>query len=527
MTTFDQRWNDVLDTLVESVAADPLVSLEFADTRTRFSASGEAGEALHAERRHLEWFLLERPSDALSGVPLDVWREAVVDEQDETSAVVFESLRTSRSGVFEVLSNDAGELWCRDLLGMGEYPVQEFAAAGELSVGDLLVGRLYPLGEVFRLSPAMGVFRDSALVDALRGDLDSARARRRNTLRMAQDELEHLFFGVPLGAISGPRVDPVKELLTAGIDENTALALLEELEEARLAGASGHAVTELLNRLALESDADLGAAQRALLAAWAGAVEAAGAPEAPGHTPRLTPSDVGRALESFDERRRAGGDLEELFQMLERDLGLDDSDSGEADTPAPDFPGVVGAVVEEFLWEVAERDGEAASREHAGLRTFGEFGAAIGIFEELGAQHAIEFFTRWLPAKHPLAPDVWHRLLASFEEFARWVEESHQHPLWSTIEPELEALRSTVERLERLAPVREALEGAERFDVLARDEQCLMVRANDGEEREFRLANLDQGADALVPGDRVELKPEPGGRVRIGELWPVLRAPGE
>ena len=81
-----------------------------------------------------------------------------------------------------------------------------------------------------------------------------------------------------------------------------------------------------------------------------------------------------------------------------------------------------------------------------------------------------------------------------------------------------------MERLERLSIARESLVGAERFDVLGRVEDRLIVRANDGEEREFLLPNLADGAEALVPGDRVELKPEPGGRVRIGDLWPVLRA---
>ena len=524
MKPFDPRWRAALDALQTQLLENPDAAQEFHSTRGQFGTpADDANSERDADRRHLEWFAFERPSDALGGVPLDVLRSVVLDPEDDESAAMFESLRTSRVSVFEVTTQQSADsFWCRDLLGVGEYPVHEAAAAHELEVGDLLVGRLFPRDELFLLSPAMGVFRDAALVAALRGDLESARAARRTTLRMAQSELERLFFGP--GAGERDHTDPLADLIAAGLSEQAAKRLLIDLEAERESGATGHAITEFLNQLAFETEVDLGAVQRALLVAWSAnmdPVDPPAATDAPTPTPNVTPADVASALETFDEGRREGRDLESLFQALETDLGLDD-DAPEVDSEqAPDFPGVVAAVVEEFLWETETRDGREAAREHCPLRMFAEFNERVGVFEELGSQHAVEFFTRWIPKRaEQLEPSAWPELLASYTKFAKWVEDCHQHPLWSWLEPELEGLNVTVGRLAELATMREELTGAERFDVLQSQDTELVVRATDGEERTFQL----DAARALVPGDRLELSMERGGEIRIGDVWPVLRA---
>lgn len=526
MESFKQRWTRALDAVLEALQSNPQAAAEFAQTRGQFGCGVTKREELsNADRRHFEWFLLERPSDALGGTPLDVLRDVLLGGQHELGDKLFETLRSSVAGVFAITSKESGSmLWCRDLLSMGEYPVRE-TAAEELAVGDLLVGRLYPLDGYSELSPALGVFQDQGVASALRADLEAARASRRNTLRMTQVELEQLFFGG--GATPTESADPLADLCKAGLETAQAQELLDELVQMQAMNASPNAITELLNRVAFDFDCDLGAVQRTLLVAWAANTSSA---ESTGDerthvipTPRREPTanEVVSALDAFDSARGEGGDLEQLFQNLEQSLGLDEDAPLVDNEQAPDFPGVVGAVVEEFLWETAARDGEQARTAHSSLSLFGEYASNIGVFEELAPTHAIEFFTRWLPNQTSrLAPAEWPACLSSFTTFAHWVEESHQHPFISTLEPELPSLLSTIERLQRMAPLREQLSGAERFDVLGQTETLLTVRANDGEEREFRI----EFADAFIVGDRVEIELVRGGGVRVGEIWPVLRA---
>ena len=155
-----------------------------------FGDPGAAGTP-GAEVRHLEWFLLERPSEALGGIPAHVrqaeWRAALPAESAEVPA----SLRESLPGAFEVTALIGAEgVWVRDLFTQGEHPVAGTRAAGTLAAGDLLVGRLFPAGGgTFLLSPGVAVFRNTALLAAVRTDLQEMRRVRRGVLRVQQ--LEH------------------------------------------------------------------------------------------------------------------------------------------------------------------------------------------------------------------------------------------------------------------------------------------------------------------------------------------------
>ena len=60
--------------------------------------------------------------------------------------------------------------------------------------------------------------------------------------------------------------------------------------------------------------------------------------------------DVSSALADFDAGREQGQDLEQLFDELERKLGVA-PEAPEAEPGPPAFPGVVAALVGEFRWE--------------------------------------------------------------------------------------------------------------------------------------------------------------------------------
>src|SRR5439155_8854187 len=125
------------------VVADAPLRAEFEHSRTEFFAAPEV--AVGGQRRHLEWFLLERPSASLGGVPAQVWRDSWGAEFGAYPELTH-SLLESIPGAFEVTSVVIGEgLWVRDLFTLGEHPVVEDQADTELAVGDLLVGRLFPL----------------------------------------------------------------------------------------------------------------------------------------------------------------------------------------------------------------------------------------------------------------------------------------------------------------------------------------------------------------------------------------------
>ena len=78
----------------ELLAGDPELEREFAQSRSVFAAArpGNSEEQRLAARRHLEWFILERPSESLGGVPV----EALQDVQDMWGPEVPVLRKTSR-----------------------------------------------------------------------------------------------------------------------------------------------------------------------------------------------------------------------------------------------------------------------------------------------------------------------------------------------------------------------------------------------------------------------------------------------
>jgi hypothetical protein len=532
----------------ELVGEIPGLEEEFLGSQEEFFAAGarEGADQVLAPRRHLEWFLLERPSPFLGGVPAqalrDEWRSGAEDDEEEHEAAFLQS----HAGAFEITSSEAGRgLWVRDLFGLGEYPVEEPEAALELQPGDLLVGRLFPVGDaLFALSPAVSCFRNPGLVLAVRDDLERLRKSRRGVLRIQQIELERLFFssspateGAEAPDLASEREHARTELRAAGLaegDAEDALALV-----ARAASEERSVVTELLNRLAFETDIDLERTRRALIELWAAesravTEEPAGAGLGGGPTSCASAGgaervsadgtvdslqDVRSALEAFERGRAAGGDLEGLFRQLAEELGVDVLPEGD-ESELPDFPGVVGAMVEEFLWDVGRERGAPTAERLGGIRLLARFGSEIGVFENLGRRDLLDFGGRWLLDEGALSgAEEARAVLDALEEFCRWCEERHAHPLWTESGELIEKLAQSVPRLvvarQRTAPP----SGSDRpWQVLAVSDDELVLRRDDGEERRVPVpARLDQ---LFRAGDLVHARTE-GDDFLISSSYPA------
>src|SRR6185436_10346258 len=114
---------------------------------------------------------------------------------------------------------------------------------------------------------------------------------------------------------------------------------------------------------------DLDAARVLLIDAWDEMHSVAPEPaQAATRVPESTarPADVATAIAEFDRKRREGTPLDQAIRDLEHDLDLEGSDSGEelddSEEAAPDLPGVVAGVVEEFLWEEELLHGEERAK---------------------------------------------------------------------------------------------------------------------------------------------------------------------
>jgi hypothetical protein len=538
----------------ELLGEDPQLAGELRESRALFASAGAptaTPERELADRRHLEWFLFERPSEGLEGVPVEALQPAWRSRSGAELAPFAEAFLSSLAGVFEVTGVDAGRgLWLRDLAGLGEYPVQEPEAASAIESGDLVVGRMHPVQEgEFRLSPAAALFRDPALAEALRGDLERMRASRRGSLRIEQLELERLFFGAPRtparatahagapvgssaildGALTGAAGRATREareaLAREGLRPADADRLIEALERAARsregARAEGDVVTEALNRLAFHTSVDLERARRILLDLWSVLVGRAGAGATVLGAKSAKAAAARAALEEFDRGRREGQDLEDLFRRLEADLGVDALPEEDDDEPAPDFPGVVGAMVEEFLWDTAREEGADAARRLSGLRRLARYGADIGVFENLGPHDLLDFAGRWvLDEREVRAAEEARELLDALAAFCRWCEERHALPLWNGFGRTLESLRGSLPRLAELVVALEppALEEDEPYEVARVEppDQAVVVDRH-GEERRTDLdGTLARG---LRPGDLLRARPADG-RLAISACYP-------
>jgi len=565
-TITERQLEDAFRALEGAARRDGVLAGEFEATRRGFEgagpasgpggAGGSAGGSA-ADRRHAEWFLLQRPSESLGGVPVEALRESWLDPAEGDAEATLQAFFGSKASAFEVTSVEARTVWLHDLFGQGEHPIDEPAGAAEIAAGDLVVGRIFPVGEgLFRLSRAASCFRDPALLEALRRDVEASRASRRGVLRIQQSELERLFFGGKRGAeptrgttasappastgspASTPPQPSREEALAAAREELLRLGLaparvagdLEALVEAAAQGR-GDGATEVLNAWAFDTRIDLEAAQRIVGGLWSALRSPSNGPGMPvappagrksaAEKPTNGPVDVGEALSNFDRGKAAGRDLEELFRELEADLELEVDDEGD-EAIAPDFPGVVGAVVEEYLWETGRSEPERAERDRRPLRMLADYASDVGVFEALDARRLLDFAGRWLLDEARLDSAAAAReVFDALARFCRWCEEAHAHELWSSFEATWNELARSVPRLVEtrgtLAPGDRSR--AEPFDVAAIEGERLTLRDSHGTEHQ--VAVEARVASGLRPGDFVRAVRSPDGEsARIAVCYP-------
>ncbi|MBM3977725.1 MAG: hypothetical protein FJ299_12135 [Planctomycetes bacterium] len=528
--------------------------LEQAELQAEFERSSAvfrpAGPALAddpgaslARRRHLEWFLLERPSETLGSVPIEQWAAELAAEHEGA-----EALLRSKAAVFEVLSSGADmALRVRDLLARTEDVLDEPEVALELKPGDLIVGRLFPtIDGAAVLSPAAIWLRDAQLTAALRRDLDALRAARRGTLRISQAELERMFFG-PLAAASAAasrtpgvvrraaRNQLAALLARAGFDSEAIEAWCEHFaatpyETSGLLPGAADPLGELMEELAMHTDIDLVEARATGLQAWSvlGAATPI-APEAAVASPETSEADGGdspqrwdaaAALAAFDRERAEGADLESAFRRLEARLGVDTEDGEEEAGSAEAGPGVLEVLIDEYAWE-REQNGQAlGTDEFRWLRAFAQVQAGLPGLEDLGAQALVAFATVHARRAGLLAaPSQVAACCRCLEEFAAWCEREQDHPLHASAASALEQARPDLERVLSI----ELSSGNACCDSPARQVRALHA-PNVLELENERVQLADPLPQALRAGDWVQCASERDGRLRLAAVYPPQAA---
>lgn len=543
----DQRTIDGrLEFFKQLIEEDPSLRAEFESSRGEFSRAGplETVPAARdlAARRHLEWFLLERPSAHLGSLPIATLVERCAERSSSLDPDEVRCFLGSHASLFEVTRVRSGEgLWLRDLAGQGEYPAHESEASRLLEPGDLIAGRIFPIRtSLHHISRAASFFRSPMLREALRNDLQRAREGRRGVLRLSQSEIERMFFSPMARSMSS---DPVGEagrfLLDAGVEPEDVEAILQELAdepyaaEIILPGAQD-VLAAILDRLAFETAIDLDQARRILILAWAELAR-----EGPGTGPLLRPGsvresstrrdpdtrDVVEIVAEFDRKRESGEPLERIFTELENKLALEDlpAENDEEDTPAPDFPGVVGAMIEEFLWETSFEHGGRQDSELARLRSFGRFAAGVGVFENLHANDILTYTCYWLPESDELPnADAARSLLGALQRFCSWAEEKHAVRLHTEFKGMLRSLQSTLPRVieanRRRTRESDRAQG-ELFECLAiATDARSRLRDRQGREHEVEIDPLL--ATWLRPKDRVRGRRLGDGRMAVYCCYP-------
>lgn len=538
MKTSSHPVDRAFEALPALIHADPALSAELVDAARTFGGGPPSGEgpARLWHRRMLEWFVLERVGGSLRAPPLDELLEAARSAGAESVVEQAASLRGSMVGVFAVTGIEPGRgLWLRDLAARGEYPIAEADVASFFRDGDLIAGRLFPLEDgSWHMSAAAGFFRNPKLLAALENDLEKARGNRRGFLRVSQLEIERMFFATSEPSTADP-VGEVRALLAqSGVEPADVDAILERLasepfDEQSIVVGSDEVLADVLDRLAFETAVDLDRARELLVLAWRDLAKrgpGAGAsiePRSAGHDEATSPKvDVQQAVAEFERRREQGVPLERAFDQLANELGLD-AEPGEEDlAPAPDFPGVVGAVIEEFLWESSELRGEPRA-ELESVRSFGRFAAHVGVFENLTERDLVAYTCHWLPENGGLqSADEARAHLVAFTSFCRWVAEAQGLDLYTGLKSMLRTLESSLPRVveanRRRTRTSDPMTGA-LHEVVSLDERgAARLRDRAGDERDVEID--PELAHWLRAGDLLRARVHDDGRVAVYCCYP-------
>ncbi len=540
------------EALAAAIGRDAVLARQLQASRHEFFPGGadptrareRPGEQALATRRHMEWFLLEKEKPGPQEARIAALIERCARPSGVAAGEVARSLAASHASVFEVTRVERGRgVWLWDLAGLFQCAAVEAQGSLVLAEGDVIAGRVFPMGgSLFHVSRASALWRNPRLLVALRTDLDRARARRpatqKGSLRLRQSEIEAMFHahsfadGVP-GLLDerGVRdaVGEAREMLLAGgvglpgVDAILARLAVEEPAAGGLLPGADDALREILDSLAFETSLDLEAARRTLLGAW----EQLRASQAPPTRARAGSQslDVAAAVAEFDRKRREGAPLEQVFQDLERDLGLADPaiEPEDEDTPAPDFPGVVAAMIEEFLWDEQRDHGDPTAQRFESLRSLGRFAADIGVFENLSGRELTAYACRWLPESGELADaGAAQDLIAALARFCLWAQENHEVPLLEQFETVLMPLHESLPRLveaNRLCARRPSATGEERFEYSGPGNgRGAALRDSSGELTELAVDHRLTGF--LRPGDVLRGRRLPDGSLEVSVCYP-------
>lgn len=530
------------------LAKDPHLAAEMQRARREFFAAGQGGAVVPgaadaAELRFAEWFTLERESEVLGAVPVDVppWSED------------FPDLRDSTAGLWLVHHVAERGVEARDLQE-GE-PLDLAVPPQSLQAGDLIVGRLFTRGAGrWTPSTAAAIFRPGAeIAQAFLRDMQRLGLER----RLQQVELEHLLLrrpqsSAPAAAAVAPGIPlehleaDLDRLLVRTASEHAASAISQQLA---IAVRPGPVIGPLLDELAFDSDVDLDRARELLLAIWnahhgadgsGGSVVDAGE-SVPGET-------LGeRLVRTLDEGLAQKRDVGELFAQLERMAGIEPDPEDEADAaddaeeddvvtaPADDAEGDAGsgnlaALVEEFLWETGRSDDAAAAE----LRLFAALQDNAALphrdLEEITATDVMRLLLHIYLGAPPSQRAA--RVRSTFEQvrrFYRWATDVQEMDVGSVLDG---CRGSLLDQLDRLQAAGEALSTATgpraRPGVLEVEDvgpSGFGVRDDDGSDHWLAgspdaLAHLQRGD--LVLGSLVP--PDAAGPRRLGGLVVVLPA---
>ena len=353
--------SESLAPLFEEVMANDMLNPEIERAKREFfGVVGNVGEIPiegAAEHRFIEWYLLERYSEVLGGVPARI----LLPDRDEPIAELFEQ---SIAGVFVVEAVTKTEIRLRDLQEDSGFDLGTPEGLKAQS-GDLLIGRLFSDAATTSI-PSVAMALQSAgteLAQALRRDL----ARLDLGKRLTQAELEHLFFRGRDTSADGIASSVPLEHLEADLERYIREAGGLEWQATEISTAlreSPHpteVVEPLLDEIAFETAADIDQLRTLLIQIWnAHRPDDVLVESIPTASPSLSPEEpLGESLARRIEEGIAGQeDMETVFAELEQALGMEAEDeegvprmseAGEGTTTP--FEGDLEPLVGEYLWE--------------------------------------------------------------------------------------------------------------------------------------------------------------------------------
>ncbi len=452
-----------LANMAERFAADSHLRAEMQRARRQYFGEASPGRTTGdaQEQRFLEWFALERESEVLGAVPIDVPRFG-----RDTAC-----LSGSVVGVLLVVATDDRGAEAEDLQDGESFDL--VVPRASLRVGDLLVGRVFSTDDGrWTPSAAAAVFRPGREIgEAFRRDLARAGLER----RLFQVEIEHLLLGrtdqapSPTARPTAP-VDTVplehlearlESLLQKAGGRWSAAAISQELAST---DRPGQVMGPLLDQLAFDSSVDLDATRRILLEIWNAHHRA----DAPGAVAQQPPGEtLGEQLvRTLDEGLRRHQDVEDLFARLERMAGLDpgasddeenpfDHDEDEADDegdraePATGATvGNLGPLVQEYLWETGREQEPAAGTLQLFVELQGNAAVPHSDLETVTGADVMRFLLHcYLGAEPAARTAAVNAAVGEMQRFLEWAVEVHEFDLAHVLR---DCRGGIVEQVERL-----------------------------------------------------------------------------